>query len=390
MTRSENQFIDIVLKNAQKLDHVDQDEIHKVARQLEKNSKYRIKDYEVALTHFTSIYNFIKEEKSTDTAKERDMYLSKLIIEKTIEIRRHRDREVTKMDTNLLTHGPYFVGGNRKRKRDAKDDGYVMIVKGGLREIAYENEKGEFNSMADAQTLVALFTLWEEQGFGEWIRFTEYQLLDRLKAGDGGNQYRKVRDSLQKLWNTTIVMQEAYDVETGRREVTKRLRLISEDETKTEYGKKGELRSKTYGIKFSDFVMDSVRGGHYSLVSLAVLTNLEVDTAQGIYLLISGIRDMDRNDEYLREDGLIEIPLDELYESLFLESAKHRNRAIVERGCEELKNEGVIDDFYFAGPGKRPNKLVIAPSDWQLSLIRNNKDRIELRNHQGELELDIT
>ncbi|MFD2210173.1 hypothetical protein ACFSMW_10630 [Virgibacillus halophilus] len=40
--------------------------------------------------------------------------------------------------------------------------------------------------MADAKTLFALFSMWEEENYGEWVSFTEYQIVKNLNMVNGG------------------------------------------------------------------------------------------------------------------------------------------------------------------------------------------------------------
>src|SRR5699024_6181503 len=117
----------------------------------------------------------------------------------------------------------------RKRKKKGREEGYILIEKSGVRKITYENDLGIMLTMADAKTLFALFSLWEEQNFSEWITFTEYKLLNKMNLKDGGEQYKNIRNSLEKLRNTSVIMKEAYDREKGKRQVTNRFKLIIAD-----------------------------------------------------------------------------------------------------------------------------------------------------------------
>src|SRR5699024_11503482 len=100
------------------------------------------------------------------------------------------------------------------------EERYILIEKGGLRKLTYENDLGIMLTMVDAKTLFALFSLWEEQNYPEWLSFTEYKLLNKMGMSDGGNQYRNIRNSLEKLRNTSVILSDAYDIEKGTREGT--------------------------------------------------------------------------------------------------------------------------------------------------------------------------
>lgn len=135
--------------------------------------------------------------------------------------------------------------------------------------MTYQNNLGHMLTMADAKTLIALFSLWEEQDYGEWVTFTEYQIVDRLDMGMGGRQYQLVRNSLDKLRNTSVVFQEAY----------------------------------------------------------------EIETAQALYVMISGIASMESTSKYIKEDGVYEIPLEEVYGTLFLEDRNPKIKQLSKRAA---------------------------------------------------------
>src|SRR5690625_369067 len=91
--------------------------------------------------------------------------------------------------------------------------------------MSYENQSGKLLTTNDAKTLLGLFALWSDQGFGDWVTFTEFQLLRKLNMDTGGRQYEMLRDSLNKLRETSLVLHEAYDKEKGTRFVTERFQL---------------------------------------------------------------------------------------------------------------------------------------------------------------------
>src|SRR5699024_759055 len=105
----------------------------------------------------------------------------------------------------------------RKRKKKGREEGYILIEKGGVRKLSYQNDLGIMLTMADAKTLFALFSLWEEQGFSDWITFTEYKLLNKMNLKDGGEQYKNIRNSIEKLKKTNFINKEKYDKEGGKR-----------------------------------------------------------------------------------------------------------------------------------------------------------------------------
>lgn len=377
MNKEEKDYIDVVMNKVEeelvKNKGEKKETVERVLRQIKPVRLSRIKDYGTVLTYFNSVIHFNgKAETEEEKHKKKELEVCIEVVNRMLESRRARNRELSKVDTNIITHAPYFVGGNQKRKKRGRDDGYIKIEKDGVRKLRYENDTGEMLTTVDAHTLLALFNMWERQEYSEWIVFTEHQLLKTMGLDGGGKQYEILRRSIEKLWNTSVVMYEAYDVASGKREVTKRFKLIEADKISKELSKRGDLRSKTYEIQFSKHINASIEGGYYSLISLAVYGELDVPTARGLYLLMTGIHDMDTNESYMQEDGSIKVSLTEVYDTLYLESARYRNRDLVIKGCEELKNVGVVDDYSFTYKGKREDEIIITPSEWQLDVIRKN------------------
>lgn len=390
MNKEEKEFIErIKTKVAEVLEgkeDLTEDQIDKMARNIENVRKFRVKDYGAVRDYFRSVMHFMEDE--VQKTGYSDSYIiireSERVITQVIEKRRRRNRKLSKIDTNIITHAPYFVGGKRGRKQKAREEKYIFVEKGGLRKLTYENNLGEMLTMADARVLFALFTMWEDQGYREWVSFTEYQVIKLTGLKDGGRQYRLVRDSLERLWNTSIVMQEAYNVTSGRREVTQRFKLIVEDKISKDYSEQGDLRSKNYKIKFSEYIAKSIEDRYYTLISLAVFNELQSGTSQGLYIMLMGIYDMDNNETYIRDDGSVVVKTKEVYDTLFLENRAGKNRGVVENGCEELKEVGVIDDYYFNYEGQSAKSLVIVPSGWLQEVIKKTnkigieqKDRLE-------------
>jgi len=376
LKRSETQLINKVEAGVRKLFEENPlgyaSGIEKLVEEIEDNRKFRIKDYNYAINYFTNReLKVYKTEEDTEVIKDKTMLyeVSKNVVEKAIKYRRSKNNETSRVDTNILTHAPYFVGGSRKRKKKGLEERYILIEKEGLRKLTYENDLGIMLTMVDAKTLFALFSLWEEQDYPEWLSFTEYKLLNKLGMSDGGNQYRNIRNSLEKLRNTSVILREAYDIETGTREVTNRFKLIIADKFTEDFDYKGKLSSKTYEIQFSPHIGSSLKKGYYSLISLTVFNDLEIETAQGLYLLFIGMNDMDRNEDYFTGKGEFEIPLEKVYASLFIESEKHKRKGLIEKGCEELKDVGVLRDYYFKYVGNKNEKLVMCPTEWQEDLL---------------------
>src|SRR5699024_1380391 len=208
------------------------------------------------------------------------------------------------------------VGGSRARKKKAEIEGFIDFEKMGIHDMHYINDKGKLLNMKDAHVLLGLFSLWEEQGHPTDGVFTEYKLNKALGMTMGGVQYKHLRESLDRIWNTSVVFKEAYSHNKGTRYRTKRMRILSSDEYSLDVTKTGTVNYKEYKVRFSDEIRESIATGYYSLVSLAVFNELEVDISKGLYLVITGITDMDKNEVYHKSEKEYEFNLIELYQTL--------------------------------------------------------------------------
>src|SRR5699024_6210860 len=138
MKRSEKKLINKVetgVKEIVKERPVGNDrEIEKLVEEIEENRMFRVKDYNYAINYFMDKeLKVYKTEEDSNIIKEESLVydLSKRVIEKAIKYRRSKNNETSKVDTNILTHAPYFVGGSRKRKKKGLEERYILIEKGG-------------------------------------------------------------------------------------------------------------------------------------------------------------------------------------------------------------------------------------------------------------------
>src|SRR5690625_208286 len=359
--------------------------ISDIAMKIEKTRRYLTKDYETGINHLTNEELDLYKSSISDDAKQQGSQIldtSRKIIEKAKEYRRESNKKTNKVETNILTHAPYFLGGTKKRKEQAKKEGYIKINKKGIHDLTYENKLGHMLTMNDAKTLFALFSMWEDQNYGEWVTFTEYQIIDKLNLQVGGSRYETVRNSLEKLRNTSVVMQDAYDIEIGKRVQTERFDLIIADSSIVDFNKAGDVQSKQYRIQCCPYTEKSIKKGYYTFISIAAFNELEVGSAQALYVLLSGMTSMEKRNKYIRPDGMLEISLQYIYDTLFLEGENFRNKITIEKGCEELKSMDIIRDFKFTKKGRSYDKLIVEQSDWLIDVLKNKK---EFPMHQEQL-----
>lgn len=367
------------------------------AKILEAMRSFKKKDHDSALSELLSEENALLRRvagSNINTTELKIIETATALLEKSKELRTEYNKITTsKVDTNLLTGAPFFVGGSRKELAKARQEEAtpsIAFEQGGIRKITYYNAKGRLLNIHDAKILIALFDMWEKQGKEDWLTFSEYQLLLSNNMGTGGEQYRILRNSLNKLRDTSIILQEAYDVTSGTKIKTTRFPLIMAETFEEIHDKKGKVHSKTHKIQFSPYIYKSMKYGYYSFVSLPLSDEIDTNAARAIYFMICGISSMDGKEDYIKEDGRIyEIPVEDVYNQLKLENPRPtRNKKVVKDACDELVVNEILKTFYFTKEGKEIKTLVLEPADWVISMMRKAKHSdVSFQNTQLQLSI---
>src|SRR5699024_2558742 len=118
MKKSEERLIKKVEKEIKKMlkgDTFDlQDNMDLLAEDLEERNQYRIKDYNFGINYFMNKeLNVYKTKKGSEGVEEEARFyeICKKVLELSIKYRRENNKKISKVETNILTHAPYFVGG---------------------------------------------------------------------------------------------------------------------------------------------------------------------------------------------------------------------------------------------------------------------------------------
>lgn len=354
---------------------------NEAAKHIESTKSYGTRDFDEAIVYLAQKMGSIVD--STGIINKRQFKINELsrrIITKVKDLRAEKNRQINRVDTNLLTHSPFFIGGKRKQVEEGNK---VLIDKNGLKQLTYENHKGKFLSMFDAKTLFALFGIWEDQGKKEWFSFNEYELLQRMNLDrGGGKQYKMVRDSLETLRSTEVVLKEYYEKAKGRTIITKSFYLVTARNLIENEQEDGKIRSREYQFQFSPYILQSLNEGYYSLVSLAILDELKLDSSKGLYITLSALKGMtpEEQSKFYHGDSFYEIPLETLYHHLHLTDIERKNKATIKKACEDLKSLEIISDYKLAGEGRKADSIRLYPSKWFNDLMSGNLKQITTKS----------
>src|SRR5690625_1117182 len=261
--------------------------------------------------------------------------------------------KTVRVNTSLLFHFPFFVGGNRNRKENAKKDGYIKIEKKGKHKLTYENHLGELLTTKDARVLFALYDIWEKQNYKEWFSFTEYDVGKFYNLYLGGSQYYSLRSSLNRLRSTYIKLHDVRDVQRINKRFHREFSLFQMKSSTIKPNKNGDIFYKVYRFKFPDYIRQFMLSRDATEVNLSVLTSLGTSMAQALYLIIEAQKNehMGNHPVSFRSKWL-NFTLRNLYADLFLESYPFRNKQHMEKGLLELQRKEVIEDFQFVKRGR--------------------------------------
>lgn len=129
--------------------------------------------------------------------------------------------------------------------------GAYMYMSKVLTKLTYEYNSGSLLTHTDIKTLLVLFSLWEEQGKNKRVSFTEPQLLEKINMGD--SQYPVIRESLENLSSTKVVVEETTNLEKGKRIERGRYDLFIANKITEDEDGQGKIRSRFYEIEFSEY-----------------------------------------------------------------------------------------------------------------------------------------
>jgi hypothetical protein len=303
------------------------------------------------------------------------------IIEKAIELRKESYKKPSfPLNKNLLDHGVYFSRQqDRKKKTEIIEEPRKIIVdKNGLKKLTYQNDNGHLLTIFDTKVFLGLHKIWELNNKNIEFSFTEYQLLDILKLPKGGSSYNHLRKSLDNLYSTSVVLHEfSYDG-SNKTLRTERFHLIegdtkdiifrgNEDFTYQPGEEEMDIKSVTYNIRFSAYLQDSLNQGFVSYISLAMLEDLDIPSAQGLYLMLLSMEAIN--------EGYYEIDIKKIQEHIGLPSDLRpaRLKETLEKACIQLKTIDILSDYTFHKDIGKVTYLRMTPSSWFKTLTTNTK-----------------
>lgn len=277
-------------------------------------------------------------------------------LEKRKKSYRNPDHQVS---TNVLTHGAVLWVGEKNKKDQCKQR-IITVKENNGNKLTYQNDRGRFLSMYDTKVFLALHKIWELKGKQKEFRFTEYELLQQLGGGASGREYNMVKESLENLFNTSVIMQAFYIKQKNKKILTQKFHLV-QSQGKLEHTSENDVvYSCEHIIQFSDYLHLSLIEGYVSYISLAMVDDLRGLAAQALYITLCG--------DQLTAEGCFQYGIAELAERIGLsaELPLKKHKQTLKKAFEELISTEILHNYIFI---KDNDAVRLYPTDWFKSVV---------------------
>jgi len=296
-------------------------------------------------------------------------------IDKAIVLKREYNRQTSDhpMDNNMITGG-LFVAASPKPKSLKKYEktqldasGEKTYIEIDRKKIAYKNARGVVLSQYDGRVFLSLTKNWLQQGRPQTIEIELKDICREMNATPSGGEYKTIRNSLENLYATEVIMKEYYDPEIDGIYSTKdyfhiisNLRWIAR--TEEEDGKERKL-----SITFNEKIYKSMLAGNYVLLNMIIYTELPTAFARICYQHIikaaaNNVRTLD---------------IDDLLDLIQIETG-NRPRAAqdIHMALTYLQDQDVITSFSIRAKGSKKHKYIdFEPSNW---VLQQNKQSLQI------------
>lgn len=288
----------------------------------------------------------------------------------------HQKNEVT-ISKAILESGAIMFASSRKTKENTK---VIPIEKhaNGERVLTYYNPLGKASKF-DSRVFIGLHKLWEDKGKNQQFTFTLYELCKVLNLTANGKNYQNIEHALEVLYNLSVEMRY-YIKHKDEKIVTTRFHMLSADTTVTNISSETK---KTLSIQraviFSDLLQLSLLEGYVSYISLALLEDIQKDTAHHLYLLLSSSK--------INEFGRCEYEFDDLCDIIGIkkEYPKYKKKQLLNEAIQELVEVKVLSRHQYP---RGTSKVLLYPSEWFATIINTEGKVIDEKAHDIPLLLE--
>jgi hypothetical protein len=377
-----NTYVNKILQQEQQHGHVVDRQIEDLIQEAAKSLQTRISElqqlkFEVQEQELL----LLREKDKLDTHELSRFDYSRRIIEEAIRKRKESHRTPNyPIEKNFLEHGPYFAGHkklNILRPEELPPEARVIkFEKHGFKALTYQNDRGQLLSLFDTRVFLGLHKLWEQNGKQKEFSFHGYELLEILNLAKGGRNYTVLEESLNTLYATSVIMHQFYIRNEKKHIISEKFHLIQGQMDHTILREDEKIRSKFYRIAFSDYLQDSLHEGYVSYISLAMLEDLQTETAQALYLMLNSIP--------LIKKGYYEMPVDKICKHIGIDETQAPNKikTTLTSACEQLIKTDIIQNRLFHTDDTNTTYLRMYPTEWFIKLNRPIGMLEEVSSHE--------
>lgn len=270
----------------------------------------------------------------------------------------HQKNEVSISKAILESGAIMFASSRKTTKKDSKKVVELEKHANGEKVLTYYNPLGKASKF-DSRVFIGLHKLWEDKGKNQKFTFTLYELCKVLNLTANGKNYQNIEHSLEVLFNMSVEMR--YYIKQKDEKITTRFHMLSADETITKISPStNKNRTIQRSVIFSDFLQLSLLEGYVSYISLALLEDIQKDTAHHLYLLLTSSK--------ISEYGRCEYEFDDLCDIIGIkrEYPKYKKKQLLNEAILELIEVKVLSRHQYP---KGTSKVFLYPSDWFATII---------------------
>lgn len=240
------------------------------------------------------------------------------------------------------------------------------LVRDNRRTRIYHPSQKEL-TLQDAKVLIGIHKLWEQHDKQKSFEFTIYSLAKAINRDTSGKTYKEIWSSLEALQDSKFEF--IYAHEKGILETIDRITILQA------IGKSDP--NSSFKVTFSDAVYKSLKSGAIAYLSLAILEDLNTNTAQNLYLFFPS----------QVEQGITSWRIDEICELMGIKANRPAKKIeIVKAACDNMVELTLLNSYELHQDETQNVTLIIDPSSL---LLKSTKLAHRTNQKIEQISLDL-
>lgn len=255
----------------------------------------------------------------------------------------------------------------QKMRRPANDSIKKGIIienrNGGFKQVYYKNGNGTFLTEYDHRVLSSISKLCLEKGGNKEFTAELSEIAESMRiAMPGGGDYRSIRNSLEDIYETSLVFEDSIDPDSDHESSTAYLRLIT---MMKKHGRGDKFHSIT--IMFQDYIHKALLNGEFFSINMYLLNDLSLGTAKSLYKFIMNEFRKEARSKYTFD-------FEQLRAHIDIDRA-NANRAYqsIKKGFSQLVEYRIIQSFEDIKVGVGQRLFYVTPNELQLAYSKSSQ-----------------